>query len=133
MLKKIIAPLLIVATALFTTVPPKVFAQTLAQPKAVASEHTLSSALVKPKPALRAVFANEIAGAKVLTLTAADYRRIDDKQQQQTSKPGWTKPRFFSFMELTTRRWIVRMTSTILSALRDIDSAASLNRESGDA
>jgi len=91
MLKKIIAPLLIVATTLFTTVPSEVFSQTPAQPKAVASEHTLSSALVKPKTTLRAVFANEIASANAKTLTATDYRRLDDKQQQQTSKPGWGK------------------------------------------
>jgi hypothetical protein len=86
MLKKTIAPLLIGTVLLFTLVPSKAFAQTPAQPKAAASEHTLSNAQVKPQPELKAVFAREMANVKARTLTAADYKWIEKKRQEQESK-----------------------------------------------
>ena len=86
MLKKTIAPLLIVTVMLFTLVPSKAFAQTMAQPKAAESEHTLSEAQVKPKTDLKAVFVKEMANVKTRTLTAADYKLIEKKRQAQASQ-----------------------------------------------
>lgn len=95
MLKKIIAPLLIGTTMLFTLGPSKTFAQTPSQPKAVEGEHTLSDMQVKPETDLKAGFARELANVKNRTLTAADYERIEKKRQaqasQQTPKKGWSK------------------------------------------
>ncbi|HEX8492357.1 MAG TPA: hypothetical protein VF658_05910 [Pyrinomonadaceae bacterium] len=84
MLKKTIAPLLIVTVMLFTLELSKVFAQTPAQPKAAESEHTLNNAPLKPQPDLKAVFATEIMNAKNRTPTAADYKLMAKKQQQAT-------------------------------------------------
>jgi hypothetical protein len=126
MLKKTIAPLLIVTVMLFTLEPSKVFAQTLSQPKAAESEHTLSNAQVKPKPDLKAVFATEIMNAKNRTPTAADYKLIAKKQQQQAPGNSLTKREkiglivFIVAMVAITTALLIRGINTSPNCFEDI-------------
>jgi hypothetical protein len=92
---KPVASSLICAALLLTVAPSKAFAQTLNQPAVAPREQNSDAAPAKPKPDLKARFAEEIANAKADTLSAEGIKRLDRERvsAQSGSKPksNWGK------------------------------------------
>ena len=117
MLKKPISALLVIVVALVTVGPPKVFAQTLAQPATSVIEPTSPAPPAKSKSDLRKSLAAEVARIKAGPLTEADFRRLEkERQAQQSGVPhqkSWTRKNTI-FMAL----FVVMMTGVVVVLIK---------------